>query len=75
MAAVRYFTVLVRDDFLFGPFLDNRSGIRSSKIQWGKKTKGEELKKTTEKKKKKSTVKAVVFVLKLFQGSVPIKAI
>lgn len=73
MAAVRYFAVLVRDDFLFGPFLDN-SGIRNSKIQWGKKTKGGELKKQ-QKRKKKSTVKAVVFVLKLFQGSVPIKAI
>lgn len=37
MAAVRYFTVLVRDAFLFGRFLDNQSGFKSSKIQWVKK--------------------------------------
>lgn len=74
MAAVRYFTVLVRDAFLFGRFLDNQSGFKSSKIQWVKKIKGGELKKQ-QKRKKKSTVNAVVFVLKLFQGSVPIKAI
>jgi len=74
MAAVRYFTVLVRDAFLFGRFLDNQSGFKSSKIQWVKKNKGRGAEKTTE-KKKKSTVNAVVFVLKLFQGSVPIKAI